>query len=104
MREHERQHEVMWSRLLLLPSAVCVILLLGGVLRAWGDAHAATVVWTIGLAATGLPIVWRTLREVGHGAFATDVVATLAILVAALQQQHVAGLVIVLMQSGGEAL
>ncbi len=62
---------------------------------------------TLGLVAlivTGLPIVWRTVRSALHGHFATDVVATLAILTAIVLRQPIAGLVIVLMQSGGEML
>ena len=56
------------------------------------------------LAATGLPIVARTIRGTLGGHFASDVVATLAIVTAVVLQQPIAGLVIVLMQSGGELL
>jgi cation transport ATPase len=58
----------------------------------------------VGLALTGLPVVWRTLRQMLRGHFATDVVAMLAVATAVVMQQPIAGLVIVLMQSGGEAL
>jgi cation transport ATPase len=61
-------------------------------------------VWYLGLAATGAPVVWRTLRGALLGHFAADVVATLAIVAAALLGQPFVGLVIVLMQTGGEAL
>ena len=53
---------------------------------------------------TGAPIVWRTLRGVVRGHFATDVVATLSIVTAVLLREPIAGLVIVVMQSGGELL
>jgi heavy metal translocating P-type ATPase len=62
---------------------------------------------TLGLAlliVSGLPIVWRTVRSALHGHFATDVVATLAIVTAIVLRQPLAGLVIVLMQTGGEML
>ena len=62
------------------------------------------VVWYAGLALAGIPVVWRTVRGALRGHFASDVVATLAIVTAALLGQPIVGLVIVLMQTGGEAL
>lgn len=56
------------------------------------------------LAVTGAPIVWRTLRGAVRGHFASDIVATLAITVAFVMREPIAGLVIVLMQTGGEML
>src|SRR6185503_15501027 len=61
-------------------------------------------VWLVGLLVTGAPIVWRTLHEARRGRWATDVVAVLAIVAAAALREPLAGLVIVLMRSGGEAL
>jgi heavy metal translocating P-type ATPase len=62
------------------------------------------VVWSAGLAITGLPVVWRTLQGVASGRFAADLVAMLAIVAALLLGQPLAGLIVVLMQTGGEAL
>jgi heavy metal translocating P-type ATPase len=56
------------------------------------------------LALTGAPIVWRTARGALRGHFATDIVATLSLVTALILRQPIAGLVIVLMQRGGEAL
>jgi heavy metal translocating P-type ATPase len=56
------------------------------------------------LVVSGAPLVWRTARGALHGHFATDIVATLAIVTAAILRQPIAGLVIVLMQTGGELL
>jgi len=64
----------------------------------------ARALWTIALIGTGFPVVWRTLRAARHGNFATDLVASLSIVTAAVIGQPLAGLVIVLMQTGGEAL
>jgi len=64
-------------------------------------AHA---LWTIALIGAGFPVVWRTLSAARRGNFATDVVASLSIVTAAIIGQPLAGLVIVLMQTGGEAL
>lgn len=67
-------------------------------------ASTATTVWMAGLLLTGAPVVWRTLRGALAGRFAADLVASLAIVAAVALDQPVAGLVIVLMQTGGEAL
>ncbi|HVZ49948.1 MAG TPA: HAD-IC family P-type ATPase, partial [Gemmatimonadaceae bacterium] len=74
-----------------------------------GSLVAARVPWghPVGvglLAVLGLPVAWRTARGVLRGHFAADVVAALAILTAIALREPVAGLVIVLMQSGGELL
>ena len=60
--------------------------------------------WSAGLALTGGPVVWHTLRGVFAGRFAADVVAMLAIVTALLLREPLAGLIVVLMQTGGEAL
>jgi heavy metal translocating P-type ATPase len=52
----------------------------------------------------GTPLVFQTVRGMLRGRFAADLVATLAIVTALLLGQYFAGVVIVLMQSGGEAL
>ena len=64
----------------------------------------AQAFWTIALIGAGFPVVWRPLRAARHGNFATDLVASLSIVTAAVIGQPLAGLVIVLMQTGGEAL
>jgi heavy metal translocating P-type ATPase len=64
----------------------------------------AHTLWTIALVGAGFPVVWRTLVAGRRGNFATDVVASLSIVTAAIIGQPLAGLVIVLMQTGGEAL
>ena len=56
------------------------------------------------LVLTGVPVIWKTVRGMLRGHFASDVVATLAIGTAVVLQQPIAGLVIVLMQTGGELL
>ncbi len=61
-------------------------------------------VFLAALAAGGGPLVVQTLRGIARGQFAADIVAMLAIVTALLLGQYFAGVVIVLMQSGGEAL
>ena len=56
------------------------------------------------LVVTGFPVSAKTVRGMFRGHFASDVVATLAIVAAVALRQPIAGLVIVLMQTGGELL
>jgi heavy metal translocating P-type ATPase len=49
-------------------------------------------------------VVWRTIRGVAAGRFAADLVAMLAIVGALALGEPLAGLIVVLMQTGGEAL
>jgi heavy metal translocating P-type ATPase len=68
------------------------------------DPVAADRVFLFTLVLGGVPIVLRTLWGMLHGRFAADVVAMLAIVGAVVFREYFAGAVIVLMQSGGEAL
>jgi heavy metal translocating P-type ATPase len=52
----------------------------------------------------GMPLVFTTLRGIARGRLAADIVAALAILTALVFGEYFAGAVVVLMQSGGEAL
>jgi heavy metal translocating P-type ATPase len=61
-------------------------------------------IFLVTLLVGGVPLVLQTLRGILRGRFAADVVAMLAIVTAILLGQYFAGVVIVLMQSGGEAL
>jgi heavy metal translocating P-type ATPase len=80
-------------------------LVVGAVLQlGLGDPLSARWVWLGTLVIGGTPIVWKTLRGMLRGHFAADIVAMLAIVAAILMDQAFAGVVIVLMQSGGEAI
>ena len=92
------------SRATLLPTLSLAGIAAGALVYALGAPSAAHVTWMTVLVVTGLPVVWRTIHAATRGHFATDLVATLAIVTAILLAQPVAGLVIVLMQTGGEAL
>ncbi len=94
-----------WLRAGWLPLLTIVFIALGALVLA-GDTSPVppAVVWWVGLFVVGTPLVLQTAREVASGRFAVDLVATLAILLALVLWEPLAGLVIVLMQSGGEAL
>jgi heavy metal translocating P-type ATPase len=87
-----------------LPAGALLALLGGLAARLGGAPGAADLVWGVGLFVIGLPVVWRTVRGVLAGRFAADLVAMLAIITALLLRQPLAGLIVVLMQTGGEAL
>ena len=54
--------------------------------------------------AGGAPLIFSTARNMAAGRFFVDTVAALAIIAAVLLGEYVAGAMVVLMQSGGEAL
>ncbi len=64
----------------------------------------ARYVWFGTLVIGGLPLVVATARRLVRREFASDVIATLAIVAAIALDQPFAGAIIVLMQSGGEAI
>src|SRR5437763_16691420 len=87
----------------VLPTAAAALIVAGAPLAATGHGALAHALWMTGLVVTGLPLALRTARAALHGRFATDLVATLSIIGSVALDQPLAGLVIVLMQSGGEA-
>jgi heavy metal translocating P-type ATPase len=91
-------------RQVLVPAAALLSILAGLVLLAAGQPAAARQVWLVGLVVTGLPVVVRTLLGIFRGRFAADLVAMLAIVAAAILVTPLPGLIVVLMQTGGEAL
>lgn len=69
-----------------------------------GQPAIAMYAWRITLVLGGIPIIIETIHGMLKGKFASDIVAMLAILTAGFMGQDLAGAIIVLMQSGGEAL
>lgn len=93
------------ARAAIFPALALLALTLGLLARLHPDtASWSTPVWRGALWVLGLPLLWRTLRGVFRGQWKADLVAALAILGAILLDQPFAGLVIVLMQTGGEGL
>ncbi|MGN6674914.1 MAG: heavy metal translocating P-type ATPase [Thermomicrobiales bacterium] len=101
----------MWTRVWTflrenpLPGLALLGLVAGVVMRfGLGNPVAADWIWLVVLVIGGAPLVWHTVRGMLRGNFAADVVAMLAIITAVITREYFAGLIIVLMQSGGEAL
>ncbi len=92
------------ARALLVPSATLAALLLGWALPALIEEPTRQQFWMLALAIVGLPTVLRTVRVALRGRFNADLVAALAIITALLLAQPFPGLIVVLMQTGGEAL
>lgn len=88
----------------LVPALALGFIAAGAVLARAADGKDAARAWALGLVLTGAPVVWRTAGGMLRGRFAADVVAMLAVVTAVALRQPLAGLVIVLMQTGGEAL
>src|SRR5690349_16936365 len=87
------------------PLFATVVIIAGLLARAVAPAAGYDrTIWYAGLVIAGSLVVWRTVQGALRGHFAADVVATLAIVASALLGQPFVGLVIVIMQTGGEAL
>lgn len=80
-------------------------LALGGVsVLTSGGFDYARLIWYGTLVVGGAPVVLKTLRGMLRGKFAADIVAMLAIVTAIVTDEAFAGVIIVLMQTGGEAI
>lgn len=86
------------------PLALLLAIGLGLLLQAGRYPDWASRIWLAALILFGAPVVWRTLRGAMSGRFATDLVASMAIVSAVILGQPLPGLLVVLMQTGGEAL
>jgi heavy metal translocating P-type ATPase len=58
----------------------------------------------VGLVLCGAPVVYSTLRGLLRGKFAADIIASMTVVTALALGHPIVGLVIVIMQTGGEAL
>jgi heavy metal translocating P-type ATPase len=88
-----------------VPFVAIVGIVAGGLATvAAGRSDLGNLIWYATLIVGGAPVVYHTLRGMLKGKFAADIVAMLAILTAILTDEAFAGVIIVLMQSGGEAL
>ncbi|MCU0617902.1 MAG: cadmium-translocating P-type ATPase [Gemmatimonadaceae bacterium] len=92
-------------RIPLLPVAALLVLVAGALAGLTPSlARHRETLWLAGLVLTGAPVVWHTVRGMLRGQFAADIVAAMAIVGAAALGEPLAGLVVVIMQTGGEAL
>ncbi|MDR3643316.1 MAG: heavy metal translocating P-type ATPase [Candidatus Doudnabacteria bacterium] len=90
----------------IIPIFTLTGLVLGLGLHFFGIGHEGydKEVWLVTLVIGALPAVWRMLKDLRRGHFGVDIIAITAIITSLLFGQYLAGTVIVLMLSGGEAL
>lgn len=100
-----------WSQRLLgivkgYPVPFLAVTLMLASLVFWLAGRGDIADWTLLAVALlgGLPLLWETLRQVFHREFGVDVIAILAIGGSIFLGQYLAGALVVLMMSGGEAL
>jgi heavy metal translocating P-type ATPase len=86
------------------PIAVFFGIAVGLITDIWISPVGAELIWALTVALGGFPVVWKTVKGMFKGQFASDIVASLAIVTSLIMGQFLAGAVVVLMQSGGEAL
>lgn len=88
-----------------IPLFVFAAILIGAIVYfGLGQNTWAHWIWFATLILGGLPIVYGTIKGIFKGQFASDIVAMLAIITAVILDEAFAGAVVVLMQSGGEAI
>jgi len=93
------------ARAALVPPALALLFLSSGLAATLlGAPDLASTIWMFGLLLLGIPVSFRTAKQAFRGHFATDIIAMLAIAGAIALRQPLAGLMVVLMQTGGEAL
>ncbi len=88
----------------IVPTLAVLTIVAGAAARLAGYGEGVARGWLLALVVLGAPIVWRMLAAARHGRFATDLVAAAAVIAAVLLREPLPGLVIVVMQTGGEAL
>lgn len=87
-----------------IPLVTLILMLVS--LGLWLAGRALFADWAL-LAVTvigGVPLLWQTTRQLIHREFGVDALALLAIIGSILLREYLAGALIVLMLSGGEAL
>ena len=108
-QQSDQQHSVgsrilTFARSFPIPSGVVILLLVSAGL--WITGHGNLAHWPM-LAVIllgGLPLLWETLVQLWHREFGVDLIAIIAIFGSLFEGEYLAGSLVVLMLSGGEAL
>src|SRR5581483_444195 len=101
-----RWYQQLWHLIARYPIPCGSLLLMAMSLLLWLAGRTDLANWAL-LAVVllgGLPLLWETIWQLLHKEFSIDVIAVLAISGSFLLGQYLAGALIVLMLSGGEAL
>jgi heavy metal translocating P-type ATPase len=89
---------------LVLPLAALAAIVIGLLFSLLHNPEYAHRVWMYALVAGAVPLLWRTAQRALQGDFATDAIASLAMITAFALGQPLPGVIVVVMQSGGEWL
>lgn len=83
---------------------VLVSVVIGGVLDLAGQDTASH--WVLGLSALGnaVPLVWSMVQDLRSGKYGVDILAATAIITSVVLREYWAGIVVVVMLTGGQAL
>ena len=79
-------------------------LALGGVIHIFEPGDTGDLVWAAAIVITLVPLTWSVLRTLLRGDVGVDAIALVAMIVALVLGEYLAGAVIALMLSGGNAL
>ena len=90
------------ARVLAVVSLVGI--LTGGILALSGDASAGNRVWGATIVVMLVPLTWSVARALLRGDVGVDVIALMAMVAALLTGEELAGAIVALMLSGGNAL
>ncbi|HEX8983446.1 MAG TPA: heavy metal translocating P-type ATPase [Ktedonobacterales bacterium] len=95
-----------WRTLRRYPIPAGALILLIVALALWILAGVDVARWALiaVILLGGIPLLWQTARQIFHGELSVDLIAILAIGGSLLLGQYLAGAIVVLMLSGGEAL
>jgi heavy metal translocating P-type ATPase len=88
----------------LLVGLIVFALALGGVIHIFEPGQAGDLVWAAAIALTLIPLTWSVLRTLVRGDVGVDAIALVAMVGALALGEYLAGAVIALMLSGGNAL
>jgi cation transport ATPase len=89
---------------LLLAATILLALLAGGVLWATGNETAADTIWASATIAVGIPLAVGVARSLLRRDVGVDLIALVAIVGSLALGEYLAGAIIALMLSGGNAL
>lgn len=78
--------------------------ILGLILQLFGQTTPAHIVLALPAITLVFPMAWGMIREFREGTYGVDILAITAIVTAVLMKEYWAGMVVVLMLTGGEAL
>ena len=83
---------------------VIVAVIVAGALDVNGYDKAAKIVLAVSAALNAIPLVWGMIEDVRDGKYGVDILAATAIIASVWLGEYWAGMIIVLMLTGGEAL